>query len=183
MVMDIGQERLLADRITDRDRSAMKQVYDMYAPVLMPIALRYLPNMPDAEDLLQETFITAFRKIDKFEARKDGSLLAWLKTIMINKAISQFRKNRHRKTVLLSDDLGLIEDDTEPDFTSVPPEMIQTAIYSLPDGCRTVLNLYVYEGKSHREIGQLLGITEGTSASQLHRAKQLLFRVLKKYVQ
>ena len=134
------------------------------------ICLRYSNNETEAEDLLQESFIKAFNKLDTFN--NNGALGGWLRKIAVNTALEHYRKNKNKTVVL---DLNQV-DSLIPDnaIESLELEDLLKKIQSLPTGFRTVFNLYAVEGYNHREIGEMLSISEGTSKSQYSRARVLL---------
>lgn len=179
MEMVEAEEIQLLNGIHRGDSAAMRRLFDRCAPVLMGLVNRYIPDKEDAQDVLQTSFITIFDKIDRFEYQGPGSLLAWMRRITTNASISWLRRRKRLSFASLPEDI--IDESTreEPEYDALSQEVIHKAIRSLPDGYRTVLNLYVFEDYSHREIAALLGITEGTSASQLHRAKAMLWKKLK----
>ena len=133
--------------------------------------------------VLQDSFVKIFSSLDKFEFRGEGSLKAWMRQVSVNEALKLIRRRKRNDTVEYKWDLPDTqeEDDPEPDVAEVPPSVIQKMIQALPEGYRTVLNLYAFEEKSHKEIAGLLGISESTSASQLHRARALLARQINEY--
>jgi RNA polymerase sigma factor (sigma-70 family) len=150
---------------------AFAQLYNQYSKAMYNICVRMAGNITDAEDLLQESFITAFNSIHQL---KDDNLFGgWLKTIVVNNCI------KHCKKVFYWDDWSeektehLTDDETEW-WANVDMSDINTAIKQLPDGCRQIFTLYAVESYSHREVADNLGITESTSKSQYHRAKKLL---------
>lgn len=177
------KERSLVELARKGDRGAMKRIYDSYSRYLAATCSRYLPDSGDLRDLLQDSFVKIFSSLDKFEFRGEGSLKAWMRQISVNEALKLIRKRKRSDTVEYKWDLPDFqeEDDGETDAANVPAAVIQKMIKALPDGYRTVLNLYVFEEKSHREIAGLLGISEATSASQLHRARALLARQINDY--
>lgn len=177
--MEAAEEQLLLERIRKKEGAAMRRLFDGYAPVLMGLANRYIPDKDDAKDVLQTSFISIFDKIDRFVYQGPGSLQAWMSRITTNACLSWLRKKKRLMFAPLPEDLIDESSLEEPEYDALPQEVIYDAIRSLPDGYRTVLNLYVFEDLSHKEIASLLGITEGTSASQLHRAKALLSKKLK----
>lgn len=181
--MDPAEEKQLLERIRQRDSAAMRRLFDGCAPMLMGIAKRYLPDNDEAKDALQSSFISIFDKIDRFEYRGPGSLMAWMQRITANACITILRRRKRLQFAPLQNDI--IDDSLseEPEYETLTQEDIYGAIRSLPDGYRTVLNLYVFEDLSHKEIAKLLGISEGTSASQLHRAKAMLWKKLKNSIQ
>ena len=169
-------ERRIVERARNGDRSAMKQIYDCYVNYLTATCSRYLPDKGELRDVLQDSFVNIFSSLDKFTYRGEGSLKAWMRQVSVNEALKKIRKRKSRSTVEYKWDLPDMEDEEEPDVGNIPEQVIQEMIKELPEGYRTVLNLYAFEEKSHKEISELLGISESTSASQLHRARSLLAR-------
>jgi len=159
----------------------MKQIYDCYSRYLTATCSRYLPDEDDLRDVLQDSFVKIFSSLDRFSFRGAGSLKAWMRQITVNEALKLIRSRKKVDTVEYKWDLPEKEDEEEPDVGRIPPDVLQGYIQELPEGYRTVLNLYAFEGKSHKEIAQLLGITESTSASQLHRARAILARKINEY--
>lgn len=177
------KERGLVEQARKGDRGAMKLIYDCYSRYLAATCSRYLPGESDLRDVLQDSFVKIFSSLDKFEFRGEGSLKAWMRQVSVNEALKLIRSRKRNDTVEYKWDLPDTqeEDDPEPDVAEVPPSVIQKMIQALPEGYRTVLNLYAFEEKSHKEIAGLLGISESTSASQLHRARALLARQINEY--
>jgi RNA polymerase sigma-70 factor (ECF subfamily) len=160
--------------------NAVKVLYDRYAPVLLGLCCRYCANREDAEDVLHEGFIKIIRHLSSFEERKEGSLLAWMKKIMVNTALNQIR-DRNRKAFMEEPAHIAGEQDEPADadlfgpiITELGKERLLQMITSLPAGYRAVFNLYVFEEFSHKEIAQALHFTESTSKSQLSKARALL---------
>ena len=174
-------EKTLVEKARKGDRAAMRQIYDCYSRYLTATCSRFLPDEGDLRDVLQDSFVKIFSSLDRFEYRGEGSLKAWMRQISVNEALKLIRKRKRNDTVEYKWDLPDKEDEEEPDVGGVPPEVIQRMIKELPEGYRTVLNLYAFEDKSHKEIAGLLGITESTSASQLHRARAILARRINDY--
>jgi len=157
----------------------MKMLYDRYAGYLTAVCARYIPDDDEVKDLLQEAFIKIFQSMDRFSWRGEGSLKAWMTRIVVNDSLKALRKKKPlRLPETLSEELA----DEEPPFDAVPLKVIQEMIRRLPEGYRTVFNLFVFEDKSHKEIASLLGIKENSSASQLWHAKALLARWIKDYI-
>ena len=177
------KERGLVEQARKGDRGAMKRIYDCYSRYLAATCSRYLPGESDLRDVLQDSFVKIFSSLDKFEFRGEGSLKAWMRQVSVNEALKLIRRRKRNDTVEYKWDLPDTqeEDDPEPDVAEVPPSVIQKMIQALPEGYRTVLNLYAFEEKSHKEIAGLLVISESTSASQLHRARALLARQINEY--
>lgn len=175
-------ERELAEAVRRKEKPAMEMLYRRYIGLLSSVCYRYVPDKEDAKDVLQETFIRIFTSIGNFSYRGDGSLKAWMVRITVSRALN-FLRDRHRLETVETDASGMdIMDEPPPDAALLTDDELHEAVRSLPDGYRTVLNLYAFEGRSHREIAGILGIHEGSSASQYHHAKNLLARRIKEYL-
>ena len=159
----------------------MRDFYDSYSGYLTAVCCRYVTDRDDVKDVLQECFIKIFGSIGKFEHRGPGALRAWAGRIVVNESLKYLRGRKRTGVPVSAEDLVEPAGDAYPDFNDIPTSAIMEMIRSLPDGYRTVFNLYVFEQKSHREIASVLNIAENSSASQLHRAKNLLARKIKKY--
>lgn len=174
------QEKDLIEACIRKERWAQKQIYEAHYSLLMGVCLRYATNDEDALDILHEGFIKVFRNIRKY--KPGTSLIAWMRTIMVNTAIDFYRKAVRRRT----EDLDQTYDKStdEPDAISKCTEKeILACVQKLSPAYRTVFNLYVIEGYSHREIAESLGITESTSRSNLVKARSKLKVLLKaKYI-
>ena len=137
------------------------------------ICLRYAANETEAEDILQEAFVRGFKNLNKYEGT--GPLGAWLRKITVNTALEQYRKNKSLKNLATmfeqADDNPKVEDNA---IEQLELNDLLDKIQQLPAGFRTVFNLYAVEGYNHREIGEMLGISEGTSKSQYSRARVIL---------
>jgi len=157
----------------------MRQFYERYADYLTAVCSRYIPEKADAKDVLQESFVKMFGALDSFEYRGEGSLKAWSSRIVVNTALKSLRKSGRLRYMEALPDLP---EESEPEVDQVPAPVLQQFIQALPDGYRTVFNLFVFEKKSHREIAALLGIKEDSSASQFFRARALLARKIKQYL-
>ena len=166
-------------QVRRQDKTAMKMLYDRYVGYLTAVCARYIPDDDEVKDILQEAFIRVFQSMDKFTWRGEGSLKAWLTRIVVNDSLKFLRR---KKPLPLSATMAEPMDEEEPAFDAVPLDVIQGMIRKLPDGYRTVFNLFVFEDKSHKEIASLLGIKENSSASQLHHAKAQLARWIKDYI-
>ena len=146
----------------------------------MAVCMRYLANREAAQDVLQESFIKIFTSISRFNYRGEGSLKSWVGRIVSNRAVDYLREHQRFVTV------GGIPDEPdspdEPDIGGVPPDALTAMIGRLPPNYRTVLNLYVFEQRPHREIAQLLGIKESTSSSLFFRAKKMLAKNIREYL-
>ena len=135
------------------------------------VCLRYSNNADDAQDLLQEGFIKVFRNLEKF--RKEGSFEGWIRRVFVNTAIEHYRRKVNLNTISEKEE-RTIEDGSWNILDHLAAKDIIELVQGLSPGYRSVFNMYVIEGYSHKEIGDLLGISEGTSKSQLARAKAIL---------
>lgn len=161
------------------DARSQHRLYKLYARPMYNICMRMLANKMDAEDVMQEAFVAAFRRIEDY--RGEASFGSWLRRIIINHCINFLQ--RQRKFFESLDNAppdAERTDDEEADY-QFPPEVIHGAVKSLPEGSRVVLNLYLFEGYKHREIAKMTGISESTSKSQYKRAKILLKERLLNY--
>lgn len=156
----------------------MDMLYATYADYLTGVAARYIRQPDDLHDVLQEALIKVFTSISSFEYRGRGSLKAWLTKVVVNEALIFLRQNR-RLGYTDIDALPDIPEEEPPDTSGLSPEQAKALIDQLPDGYRTVFNLYAIEGRSHKEIAQMLHIKPDTSASQYHRAKNMLARLIR----
>lgn len=151
-----------------QERWAQKQLYEQHFGKLMGVCMRYTSSREEALDLLHEGFIKAFNQIGKY--KPGTSILSWLRTLMVNVCIDHYRKNQRRRTSDL--DTAVSHAVEGPDVLSnLTEEEILSKVQDLPPVYRTVFNLYVIEGYSHKEIGQMLNITESTSRSNLVKAR------------
>ncbi len=171
-------EKELLDDIKSGSREAMHRLYERFVGYAMAVALRYVPHRDDAEDVVQDSFVKVFSSVSKFQYRGEGSVKGWLLRIVANEAITFVRHQSRLKMVSEIPD----EVEEEPEVERVPPAELTRMIGELPDGYRIVLNMYVFEQKSHREIADQLGIKESSSASQYLRAKKLLAKKIKDYL-
>ncbi len=157
-----------------------EELYRRFSPKMYAVCLRYASNAEEAEDILQEGFIKVFKKLTSF--RGDGSFEGWIRRIFVNTAIEHFRRRRYLQPVTEKE-----ENSIEGKYLSVLDELaekdILALIRQLSPGYRTVFNMYVIEGYSHKEIGEMLGISEGTSKSQLSRAKVILQELVREFIE
>lgn len=176
-------ETELAERCKQGDKRAFQQLYEQYAGLLMAVCVRYAGERESAQDILHDGFLKIFRSFAHFTYRGEGSLRAWLTRIMVNESLEFLRmKNQLSQTVLMDELPDDIPDSDECDWELIPRAQLMRFIEELPAGYRTVFNLYVLEEKSHKEIAEMLGITEKTSSSQLYRAKTLLMKRINDYI-
>ena len=163
-------ERELVQACKRRDRKTQEAVFKRFAGKMMAICKRYLGEGPMAEDALMEGFMKVFSKIDQFQ--EQGSFEGWIRRIMVNEALMALRKEGKMK--FQDTDFGFEIGQAEDVFVNLHVEELNKLIDGLPIGYKTVFNLYAIEGYKHQEIAKMLGIQEGTSKSQLSRARGLL---------
>lgn len=178
--IETDNERQLLCLVKQGDAMAMKTVYSTYIRYLAAICSRYIVNNEDVKDVLQDSFLKIFSGIASFEYRGRGSLKGWITKITVNETLKFLQKNNRFEFVEISEQEH-DKPDEEPDVDALPSSVLFNLIRELPDGYRTIFNLYVIENKSHKEIAKLLDIKESTSASQLHRAKSLLATKIRQY--
>lgn len=165
-----------------QNRSAQKALYERYAPVMMAVCLRYCRDEELARDLLHDGFLQVFTQIGSYTGK--GSFEGWLRRIFVNIALDNYRKEKKKfqfleeYTYLSSSEADSLAD--EPlDIENIPRSHVLNLIQELPEGQRTVFNLYIFEEMSHKEIAHALGINEAASRSQFFRAKSLLQKKIK----
>ena len=162
------------------DRKMQQQLYQRFAPKMYGVCLRYAGSIEEAEDILQEGFIKVFRKIGSF--RGEGSFEGWIRRIFVNTAIEHFRRKSYLQPITERE-----ENTVETKYLSVLDNLAEKDIINLVQqlspGYRTVFNMYVVEGYTHKQIAEMLGISEGTSKSQLSRAKLILQELVQKHIE
>lgn len=159
----------LIKRCADNDRKAQKEIYQLFAGKLFSICLKYSKNKQEAQDNFQDGFVTIFDKIEQFKFK--GSFEGWLKRVMLNTILLKYRKRTVLNIVTeeIPDEVIVDIDDDE-----ISLDFLLNLIHELPDRYRLVFNLYVLDGYSHREVAEMLCIAEGTSKSNLARARAIL---------
>jgi len=161
------------------NRRMQEELYRRFSPKMYAVCLRYAGNAEEAEDILQEGFIKIFKKLDSF--RSEGSFEGWIRRIFVNTSIEHFRRKKYLQPVTEKEETSI-----EGKYISVLDNLAERDILSLVQqlspGYRTVFNMYVVEGYTHKEIADMLGISEGTSKSQLSRAKVILQELVKKFI-
>ena len=161
------------------DRAAQKALFDSLSSKMFAICIRYMGNREAAEDVLQEGFISLFSKLDSYSG--EGSFEGWARKIFVNTALMTLRRNDVMKQ---SEDIESARSISGGDVSalqSISYKELMGMVAELPPGFRTVLNLALVEGYSHKEISRMLGISEATSRSQLQRARVMLQNRIKKY--
>lgn len=153
-----------------QDAKAQGELYKRYSGVLFSICLRYSPNYTEAEDNLQDAFITILKKVVQFKDK--GSFEGWMKRVTVNTVLQKYRKQRVFD--IAREDQIKDEVDEEIEETNVPLDFLLKIIQELPDRYRLVFSMYVMDDYSHKEIANMLGISDGTSKSNLARARGIL---------
>ncbi|MBR2162324.1 MAG: sigma-70 family RNA polymerase sigma factor [Bacteroidales bacterium] len=151
------------------DRASQKVLYDRLAPRMFPVCIRYVGDRTLAEDILQDGFITLFTHLDSYKG--EGSFEGWARKIFVTTALMSLRK---KDALKMSDELDAargIKAEVTTQIQSIGYKELMGLITTLPPGFRTVFNMYAIEGYSHKEIGEMLGISETTSRTQLSRAR------------
>jgi RNA polymerase sigma factor (sigma-70 family) len=160
----------------EKNPIAQKYLYDKFSRKMMGVCLRYCDNREEGEDVLQNGFITVFTHIASFKGL--GSFEGWVRKIMVNTALTNIRKNKKFKQNISMDTVEYMIPSTNHIAENFAANDLLKIIQTLPPGFRTVFNLYAIEGYSHKEIGDLLHISEGTSKSQYSRAKVHLQKMI-----
>lgn len=175
-----NSEYELVKRARRQDSAAIKSLYDKYVQYLAAVCGSYISSEDDVKDVLQDGFLKIFSSLDKFEWRGEGSLKLWMRRVVVNEALMFIRSHKNIPEDLLQPGMDFPSEE-EPEIDAVPMQELMKMIRSMPQGYRTVFSLYVFEQKSHKEIAELLGISENTFYSQFSRAKSLLARKIKEY--
>lgn len=175
IVFQGNTEEQIREGCVKGDRRYQQMLYNMFSAKMFSVCLRYANEYNSAQDLLQEGFVKVFKNIEKF--RGEGSFEGWVRRIFVNTAIEHYRKQVNLYALHDSEAKGYEHYDGNA-LETLKHEDIMKMIQKLSDGYRTVFNLYVVEGFSHKEIGDMMGISEGTSKSQLARARYLLQKMI-----
>ena len=158
------------------DRRAQEYLYQRFSPKMYGVCLRYAGKAEDAQDILQDGFVKIFKNLHMY--RGEGSFEGWIRRIFVNTAIEHYRRQVNLYPVTENHE-NLLEAKELSAFDSLSVKDLMKIIQQLSPGYRTVFNLYVIEGYSHKEIAEMVGISEGTSKSQLARAKAALQNIIK----
>ena len=159
------------------NRASQKALYDRLAPRMFPLCIRYIGDRETAEDVLQDGFVTLFTRLKDYKG--EGSFEGWARKIFVNTALMSLRK---KDALKMSDDLEAargLKAETASQMQNLGYKELMAMITELPPGFRTVFNMYAIEGYSHKEIGEMLGISETTSRTQLSRARSWLQNKIK----
>ena len=157
-------------------RKAQYQLYQLYAKAMYNTSYRMMNNQAEAEDMLQEAFTEAFMKLDTF--RYESTFGAWIKRIVVNRCINEIK--RRKADLLFLDNMSMFDnkEDEEEYHAELSVNEIKKAMQELPEGSRVIFSLYLLEGYDHREIAQILNVSESNSKSQYMRAKKRIKEIL-----
>jgi RNA polymerase sigma-70 factor (ECF subfamily) len=169
----MDDRRLIKDCLKG-NAAAQRRLYEQYASPMLAVCYRYTKSVADAEDVLQEAFVKVFRNLAQYNG--DGELGAWIRRIMVTTAINFLKKNSRYNAGLVFGDEHLHAVSSYQPQVNLEAKELADLIRQLPSGYQTIFNLYAVEGYNHLEIGQMLGIQEGTSRSQYARARALLIQ-------
>lgn len=174
-ISSLDEDKLIDGCLRNKEK-AQKTLYTSYAPKMLGVCLRYIHERNTAEEIMIGGFVKVFEKISQF--KREGSFEGWIRRIMVNESLTYIRRN---KSMYLEVDIEKAE--TQPDYNQLNDHLeeqdLLKMIQELPVGYRTVFNMYVIEGYSHKEIAEMLEITESTSKTQLSRARSVLQKKLR----
>lgn len=175
--MENKQLKQIIDECVSGNSKAQELLYHYFSPLLFGVCLRYADHKTEAEDILQDAFIRIFEKLHLFHF--SGSFEGWLRRIVINVALDKIRKQKHKEQHY---DMEQVENTAPDNNTAIPMDILLQMIQELPEKYRIVFNLYVLDNYKHAEIADLLQISEGTSKSNLARARQLLQQKVNNFI-
>lgn len=170
-----NEHKELLERSMAGDSTAQFRLYELYVDAMYNVVLRLVGHREEAEDVLQDTFVDAFKNLHSFKYK--SSFGAWIKRIAINKSINHIKVKRIQLAPLEDHAYYLTEEKEEPKSYNI--EKVKNAISKLPNGFKQIFSLYLFEGYTHKEIAEILDISEATSKSQYHRAKKKLIEIMK----
>lgn len=157
---------------------AQKQLYDHFAASMFGVCYRYTKSTADAEDVLQEGFVKVFHNLHKY--RNEGEFGAWVRRIMVNTALNYLKQHKRYSSELSYQEANLHTISSENPQINLEVKELADLVRQLPTGCQTIFNLHAVEGYTHVEIGEILGIHEGTSRSQYARARSIMITWIEK---
>ncbi len=180
--MEHDQLKEIIQRCAKQNRAAQKELFELFYGKMLGVCMRYTKDHDRAQEVVQEGFIKVFDKLGEFDF--EGSFEGWVRRIMVNASIDAIRKRKRQPFAtddefVFNDSSSYQEHDFDEDITKMKAEYAMEAIQKLSPAYQTVFNLYVIENYSHKEIAQILGVSEGTSKSNLAKAKQNLREILK----
>lgn len=170
-------EQQIISQCKKGDRAAQKALFDRLSSRMFPVCLRYMGNREAAEDVLQEGFISLFSKLDSYSG--EGSFEGWARKVFVNTALMTLRKNDVMRKSEDIETAWSVSSEDPGALHNISYKELMGLIAGLPPGFRTVFNMFLIEGYSHKEISEALGITEATSRSQLQRARVMLQNKIK----
>lgn len=177
--MESGQQTIhkyLINRSQEGDRKAQNELYKLYAGAMYNICRRIMGDEEEAKDVLQDAFITVFTKISNL--KEENTFSAWIKRVVINHCINALKKKKIETSSLDENYDTIQEYDSDDGFKEIEVKKVLKAIDKISQGCRTVLNLYLFEGYDHKEIGQILSISESASKAQYSKARSKIRKLL-----
>ena len=175
--MEVNFDLQLIESCVKGDRASQKALYDRLAPRMLPLCMRYIGDRNQAEDILQDGFVALFTQLDKYKG--EGSFDGWARKIFVNTALMSLRK---KDALKMSEELDVVRGmkaDMPSQGQNIGYKELMKLVMQLPAGFRTVFNMNVIEGYSHKEISEMLGISETTSRTQLSRARTWLQNKIK----
>lgn len=176
MLLWLMTEQKAIEGCKKQDRISQKYLFDTYSDGMLMVCLRYVKSLPDAEEMMLNGFYNFYKAIDRFVYNGQGSIGGWLKKIMVNECLMHLRK---KGLTIVNEDRAADVGTDDGQISRMNANEIFRVVMALPEGYRTVFNLFVIEGYSHKEIAKMLGINEGTSKSQLSKARAMLQKVIK----
>ena len=175
----VDEQRLVRD-IIKGNREAMQELYSLTVGAMTAVCSRYVVDPDDVKDVLQESYLKAFSSMSSFMPQGKGSLQAWLRRIVVNESLQFLRRKKMLNQLVRLDIVKEEQEDAVSDnelsvlASTIDISELMAMVQELPDGYRTIFNLFAIEKLPHSKIASMLGISEGTSASQYHRARKLL---------
>lgn len=170
---------LLVKECLKQKPTAQQQLYEHFAPLMLGVCYRYTKSVNDAEDILQEGFVKVYKHLNKYNG--SGELGAWIRRIMVNTALNYLKRNKRYRSEMVFTDMPLHAVSDDNPNVRLNTKELSELIRQLPTGFQTIFNLYAIEGYTHVEIGEILGISDGTSKSQYARARYLLIEWIENY--
>lgn len=178
----LKHEQDIAQLVAKGDRKATRALYGDTICRMTSVCSRYVTDPDAVNDVLQDSYMSIFTTINKFQYKGEGSLLAWMTRIVVHKSVDWVKREMRRGAVELPGDIPEVIDDDTADDCDLSADTIHSIIRQMPAGYRAVFNMYVLDGMSHKQIAAELGIAENSSASQLARAKAWLKNEVKKFL-
>ncbi|WP_298302920.1 RNA polymerase sigma factor [Hydrotalea sp.] len=173
---DENEQQLIRDCISGKP-AAQKRLYLKFAPIMMIVCLRYGSTKQDAEDLLQDGFLKVFKSLVQFNG--SGSLEGWIRKIFVHTALAKFRDKNKLMPIVAIENIEQHSDEHIQICERLDGKTLLKLVQALPDAYKIVFNLYVFEGYKHKEIAEMLHISEGTSKSNLHDARKILQHLIR----